>query len=503
MPTSPHFPTLYQINTRVILRELSKNPKRVVTLDDINDEFLDSLAFLGFDWLWPLGVWQTGDAARTVSRTIPEWREGYKHALPDLTDDDISGSPFAIKNYTTHTDFGGDPALARFRERLKQRGMKMLLDFVPNHTAPDHPWVFEHPEYYIAGNSDDLAREPYNYLPVETKAGPRILAHGRDPYFPGWRDTLQLNYRSQGLRQAMIAEIIKIAERCDGIRCDMAMLLLPDVIQRTWGDRSKPSDGSAPVDAPFWVEAVARVRAVRPDFIFMAEVYWDREYDLQQQGFDYTYDKRLYDRLHAIAPQEVRGHLFADPEFQRKSVRFLENHDEPRAAAVFPVPVHRAAAVIAFLVPGMRFLHEGEFEGRKQHVSMHLSRRPIETADTEIRAFYLKLLGVLKLDTVRNGSWQLLDCHQTWEGNTTASRFLAFGWRGTDGKRLLVVVNYGPGQSQCFVPLPWPEISGKKLVLSDKLSEAVYDRDGTELCQFGLFLDMPAWGYHVFEVRVK
>ena len=231
---------------------------------------------------------------------------------------------------------------------------------------------------------------------AETKFGTRVIAYGRDPYFPGWPDTFQLNYRSQSLRREIIAVLLKIAERCDGIRCDMAMLPLPDVIQQTWGERSLPTDGSPPVDSSFWPEAVAAVRNKFPDFIFMAEVYWDREYELQQQGFDYTYDKRLYDRLHAQQAEAVRGHLRADAEFQRKSVRFLENHDEPRAAPVFPPDVHRAAAIIAFLTPGMRFFHEGEFESRKLHVSVHLGRRPNEPIDLEIRAFYLQLLNVLK-----------------------------------------------------------------------------------------------------------
>ncbi|HEX3870606.1 MAG TPA: alpha-amylase family glycosyl hydrolase [Pirellulales bacterium] len=501
MPLSPRFPSLYQINTRVWLREISRNPKRSATFDDINDALLDSLVFLGFDWLWPLGVWQTGDAARNVSRNHPDWVAGFKRALPDLKDEDIRGSPFAIKSYTVHKDFGGDEALARFRERLKKRGIKLLLDFVPNHTAPDHPWVFEHPEYYIGGNEDDLAREPQNYNRAETRSGSRIFAYGRDPYFPGWPDTFQVNYRSLTFRHAMLDEIEKIAGHCDGIRCDIAMLVLPDVIHRTWGEKSKPADGSPPIDVSFWPQAVARVRSLHPNFVFMGEVYWDREYGLQQQGFDYTYDKRLYDRLHAQHTDEVRGHLRADSEFQRKSVRFLENHDEPRAAEVFPPSIHRAAAIIAFLVPGMRFFHEGQLDGRKQHVSMHLSRRPVEALDVEIRAFYLQLLSLLKSPIVRDGTWQLLDCHPAWDGNGTNAQFISFAWRGADGKRMLVAVNDGPSQAQCRAPLAWDEIADKKVVLHDRLSSAIHERDGNELRQQGLYLDLPAWGYNVFEVQ--
>src|SRR5262249_36112199 len=155
-----------------------------------------------------------------------------------------------------------------------------------------------------------------------------------------------------------------IAELCDGIRCDMAMLVLPDVFARTWGELARPADGSAPVDSSFWSDTIPQVKRAHPRFVFMAEVYWDLEWQVQQQGLDHTYDERPYDRLREKAAEPVRKHLWADPEYQRKSVRFLENHDEPRAAAVFPEAVHRAAAAVAFLVPGLRFLHEGQFEGR-------------------------------------------------------------------------------------------------------------------------------------------
>lgn len=502
--TPLRYPSLYQINTRVWLRELAgQGPP--LTLDQISDGHLDRWAQAGFDWIWPLGVWQTGPAGREVSRNL--WRAESAGSQSDLTEEDITGSPFAIQAYQVHRDFGGDDALARFRERLRTRNLRLLLDFVPNHTAPDHPWVLEHPEYYILGNEEDLAREPGNYLRVATRHGPLILAHGRDPYFPGWTDTLQLNYRSQGLRQAMIGELLRVAARCDGVRCDMAMLLLPEVIHRTWGNKSLPADGSPPIDKPFWPDAIGRVRARpssvgevnRENFLFMAEVYWDLEWILQQQGFDYTYDKRLYDRLHARQTEAIRGHLGADGEFQRKSVRFLENHDEPRAAAAFPLEIHHAAAVIAFMVPGLRFFHEGQFEGRRLRVSMHLARRPAEPVDPAIKKFYARLLDILKLPAVRNGAWKLLECRPAWDGNFTAGQFIAFSWESKD-QRLLVTVNYGPTQGQCRVKPPWQDLSGRAFLLRDRMSDAAYERAGSDLSTEGLYIDLPPWHYYVFEM---
>src|SRR5262249_50085774 len=339
------------------------------------------------------------------------------------------------------------------------RGLHLMLDFVPNHTALDHPWVWQNPEYYVRGEEADLARTPENYCRVETWRGPRILAHGRDPYFPGWTDTLQLNYRHPGLREAMRAELEKVARLCDGVRCDMAMLLLPDVFLRTWGRASLPEDGQPPVDAPFWPEAAARVRHNFPQFLLLAEAYWDLEWTLQQQGFDYTYDKRFYDRLRAQEAEPVRGHLRADPEFQRKSVRFLENHDEPRAQTVFPAKVHQAAAVLAYLVPGLRFFQEGQFEGRRIKIPVHLGRRAPEPVDPVIREFYRRLLQCLRRPEVRTGHWQLLECRPGGD-NPTWNNFIAFAWElvptvgrpePAQGQRLVVAVNYGSSQGQAHV----------------------------------------------------
>ncbi len=280
----PLCPSLYQVNTRVWLTELSHVLGRPATLDDIPDAGLDRLATMGFDWVWFLSVWQTGSAGQRVSRANPEWRREFQETLPDLREEDIAGSGFAITGYSVHDLLGGDAALARLRERLRTRGLRLLLDFVPNHTGMDHPWVEEHPEYYIHGTEQDLAQAPQNYIRVTRTRGDLLLAHGRDPYFPGWPDTLQLDYGNPATQAAMISELVKIAGQCDGVRCDMAMLVLPDVFERTWGRRA----------ALFWPDAIGRVRESVPGFCFMAEVYWDLEWTMQQQGFDYAYDKRLY-----------------------------------------------------------------------------------------------------------------------------------------------------------------------------------------------------------------
>ena len=336
--SDPRYPSLYQINTRVWLTELSRKLGRAATLDDIPDAGLDRLAELGFDWVWFLSVWQTGPAGQRVSRANAEWRKEFQETLPDLREEDIAGSGFAITGYAVPADLGGDAALARLRQRLAKRGLKLMLDFVPNHMALDHPWVEDHPEYFVAGTEDLLAREPQNYIRVRRKKGDLILAYGRDPYFSGWPDTLQLDYSNPATQEAMIRELRenrRPVRRC-ALRHGHA-----GPARRVRANLGQPAD-------PFWPMATQRVRERLPDFCFMAEVYWDLEWTLQQQGFDYAYDKRLYDRLREGHARPVREHLHAALDYQNKLARFLENHDEPRASATFDLAVHRAAAVITY-----------------------------------------------------------------------------------------------------------------------------------------------------------
>ena len=481
--------SLYQVNTRVWLTELSQKSGKQATLDDIPDHDLDQLADKGFDFVWFLSVWQTGFASQKISRSLPELRKEFEETLPDLRDEDVEGSGFAISGYTVHEKLGGDAALARLRARLRNRGLRLMLDFVPNHTALDHPWVEQHPDYYIAGTEEDVSRAPHNFGWARGKERDLALAYGRDPYFPGWTDTFQLNYGNPATQTAMREVLMKVAGQCDGVRCDMAMLLLPEVFERTWRVAAEP----------FWPRAISQVRESHPDFRFMAEVYWDLEWTLQQQGFDYTYDKRLYDRLREGHAQPVREHFLAGLDYQNKLARFLENHDEPRAAATFSADCHKAAAVITFLAPGLRFFHQGQFEGRRKRISPHLVRAPVEPVEETLLQFNKHLLWVVRQEIVRAGHWQLLECRPAWDGNGSSDSFIAFLWE-MDRERLLVAVNYSPNQSQCYVKLPFEGLSDRRWQLTDLLGDAVYQREGSDFHERGLYLDEPAWKAQVFSI---
>lgn len=485
----PRYPSLFQINTRIWLRTLSENFNRCITLETVPEEELDRIAGWGFDWVWLLGVWATSPFGRKIALDLPGLRHEIEQLMPDYNDEDVCSSPFAITGYDVNPDLGGEQALTHLRERLSARGLNLMLDFIPNHTARDHPWVEEHPEYYIQGTPQDLVDQPQNYgYAPESDA---IFAFGRDPNFPGWSDTFQLNYGEPALQVAMREELFKIAALCDGVRCDMAMLILPEIFSSTWGILMDP----------FWLQAIQDTRSKFPNFLFMAEVYWGLEWTLQHLGFNYTYDKRLYDRLSIQEARLIREHLLADMDFQNKSARFMENHDEPRAAAVFPPPVHRAAAVITYLVPGLRFFNQGQLEGYQSRIPMQLCTSPEDSVEESISDFYARLLDVLKSPVVRTGDWQLIKCQPAWIGNWTWGDFVAFAWQSETEKLLLVIVNFASHPSQCYLSVPLPGIEKQLVRFQDLIGDIEYLREGEEILQRGLYLDLPAWGFHVFQVE--
>jgi glycosidase len=482
----PEHPLLYEINTWIWLRELSAAGGRPITLAEVPPDAWDGIAELGFDAVWLMGVWDRSPAGRRVALANPGLRADFARALPDWTEADVVGSAYCVRRYQVDEHLGGPAGLAASRRALADRGLRLILDFVPNHVARDHPWVAERPECFVRGSEEDLQRDPASFA----AAGGRVFACGRDPYFPAWQDVLQLDAFAPAMRAATLETMRDIAAQCDGVRCDMAMLLLDDVFARTWGGRV-----GAPPGSPYWPELIGAVRREYPGFRFIAEAYWDLEWTLQQQGFDFCYDKRLYDRLEHRESEGVRRHLCAEWEYQRRLVRFIENHDEPRAAATFGPEQARAAAVTFATLPGARLFHEGQLEGRRVRLPVFLSRRPAEQRDEGLAGFYRALLAGLRQGVTRDGTWRLLDRYG-WPDNRSFENVVAWSWEHGKG-RLVVVVNLSPNPAQARVRLRWPDLGDARRSLTDRLSGDVFERSGHELLDPGLFIALPPWGCHL------
>jgi hypothetical protein len=382
---------------------------------------------------------------------------------------------------------GGETGLAVARRELAKRGMKLLLDFVPNHVAPDHRWVLEHSDYFIQGTSEEATNNPSSYIEVQGK----FYACGKDPNFPPWPDVLQLNAFAPALRQAAKETVLSIAAQCDGVRCDMAMLMLNQIFARTWGDRA-----GQPPPIDYWRDVIPAVKSVYPDFCLIAEAYWDLEWELQQQGFDFCYDKRLYDRLEQGDPGSIRLHLGADLAYQEKLLRFLENHDEPRAAAAFSGAREGAAAVIASSLPGARLFHEGQLQGRKIRLPVFLGKRPAEPVDQGLQTFYEKLLEAIHAPVFHDGAWKLCEC-SGWPDNQSCQNLVAWNWVN-DNDRRLIIVNFCERAVQGRVQVPWGEIPGTAWHLTDAFSGWSCDRDGDEMSSAGLYVELQAWSFYFF-----
>jgi hypothetical protein len=494
-------PILYELDTRSWLERLSRVHGRRIQLGNVPDAALEPILATGCDLVWLMGVWRTGPAGRQVSRGLP-WLAGEADAiLHDFSPADIVGSPYAVASYEVSPALGGEEGVAAFRQRLAEAGVGLVLDFVPNHTATDHGWVRRHPEWYVQATRELANADPTSWFTVRAGGRALRLAHGRDPYFPPWRDTAQLDYRVPALRAAMTDILRQIASRCDGIRCDMAMLALEDVFCATWQDRSSPPvTGDTPA-GEFWWHAIRDLRERYANVTLIGEAYWGLECRLQQLGFDYTYDKTLLDRLRAGPGEDVAAHLRADADYQRRSVRFLENHDEPRAATAFQGSRMRSAAVVAATVPGMVLFHDGQLDGAHVRTPVELGRRPDEPVDTELRRFYDLLLDVIGADAIRHGSPIHLEPRATWEGDPTHAGFVAWLWVGPRRSLRLAVVNLGQTTGRCFIPLGFPDFSGRSITFEDLLGDARYMRDGDDLLARGLFLEMPPDGYHFFRIR--
>jgi hypothetical protein len=486
----PDKPVIYEINTAIWLGDLSRAAGQRVTLADVPASAWDEVTPDGVDAVWLMGVWERSPAGLELADANAGLQASFRDALPGLRPGDVTGSPYCVRRYVVDAAFGGPEALAWARAVLAARGFRLLLDYVPNHVAPDHPWVTSHPELLVNGDEADLEADPAAWV----RAAGRILAHGRDPYFPPWPDVVQLDAFSPALRAAATATLTDIAAQCDGIRCDMAMLMTNGVFAKTWGGRA----GAEPAEE-FWPAVIAGLRRRYPQTVLVAEAYWDMEWTLQQQGFDFCYDKRLYDRLIGRDVSGVRDHLRAGLDYQSRLVRFGENHDEPRLADTLPGDAERAAAVAIATLPGATLWHEGQFEGRRVRPPVFLSRRPDEPPDAVLASWYRRLLAAVASHQVRSGTWQLLGA-AGWPDNDSCRNLLSWSWSGTGAGPYLVVVNFSAEPAQGRIGLHWTGLRGRGWTLTDLLDDRVFERDGDELADHGLYVDLPPWGCHLLEV---
>ncbi|MCK5088169.1 MAG: glycosidase [Melioribacteraceae bacterium] len=485
-------PSLYEINTRVWLKQFGTEDQPV-KLDDVPVDYWKELNSKGIDYVWLMGVWKTSQS--TIDKYCFE--EGlikeYNEALPGWQRADVIGSPFAINVYEVNPLLGNISSLKKLKRELNKLDLKLILDFVPNHFSAHSSLLESHPSIFLTANEKLFGNDSQTfYKPFDDE---RVFAHGRDPYFPAWQDTVQVNYFQSDAQNYMTDILLELTELCDGVRCDMAMLQLNDVFLKTWENVSKEMHYTKS-EKEFWNTSIEKVKNKRSDFIFMAEAYWDLEWRLQQLGFDYTYDKRLLDRLINNDVQQIKNHLKADEVYQEKSVRFLENHDEERAVRSLGNEKSKAAAVIISTIPGIRFFNDGQFEGKKIKLPVQLGRESVEEINPDIQTFYDLLLTITKGEIFKSGDWNLLDLLPAWEENETYKNILAWEWKYKNERRT-VFVNYSNITSVCKGRIDIQK-SNKDIIFDDLLNDESYVRTIDEIRENGLFIELKRYQSHIF-----
>jgi hypothetical protein len=486
----PH-PHLIEIPLYPWLDRLSRQSGRTIGLGKVPDAEWDRIQQLGFDWVWLMGIWGRSRRARQIFRSDAARFASYDRALPGWTLEDIVGSPYAVADYRPDARIGSWKELDVARRKLRERGIGLMLDFVPNHTALDHPWVRRNADFYIEGRESDFRAAPERFELIEDKSGKlRFLAHGRDPYFPPWPDTAQLNLFDPGLRKAAVETVRRIARHADGVRCDMAMLARNGIFGKTWSALiAQPAPGEE-----YWSE----VLAAAPNLVWMAETYWDTETQMQDAGFAFTYDKKFRDALREGSAGGVRSALDLDFARQQRMARFLENHDEERAGAIFAPDRIEAAATLAATAPGMRFYFHGQIEGEKIHSPVELGRAHEEPADAALQALYESLLRLADADAFHRGRWRLLTPEAA--GDQSHENLIVYEWR-TEQSWKVVAANPTHYVGQARVALGdevRADVTG--YLLRDELHDVAYPRSREELAN-GLYIRLDAGRAHIFDVR--
>ncbi len=485
-------PKLYEINTRIWIRRFGKGN----TLGSIPLKYFEELADKGINAVWLLGVWKTCDSLIDKHCFENNLISDYSKALKDWKREDVIGSPFAIDDYVLNPELGNFSELEKLRNKLNKLGIKLILDFIPNHFGADTHIIEKNPDIFLKGDEKLFTDDPYTFFKDKYKGN--IYTHGRDPLFPAWLDTIQVNYFSEEAREFMIDKLLKLTEVCDGVRCDMAMLQLNNVFQNTWLGVLNKREIKKPKEE-FWKSAIERIKKKRDDFTFIAEVYWDLEWQLQQLGFDFTYDKHLTDKLAAKDIQEVKAHLMADRDYQFKSIRFLENHDELRAVEKFGKKESLAAAVLISTIQGMKLYYDGQFEGKKIRLPVQLGREPNEKVSSTTISFYMKLLSITKDKIFSEGEWTMLGPLPAANDNYSNENIFTWQWKLGEDIRL-VVINFSEITSQCRLKLNLASVSNE-IKLIDLLNDVEYTRSLSEIRTIGLFIELKSYRSHIFALK--
>ena len=474
-------PLVFEISTRPWLYELSKlYGKNITKLREIPLEEFDELANNGVDIVWMMGVWSLGKYGLEYDKT-----QNFSVYLDDVTDEDIIGSPFAITKYECNPEIGTDEDLLWLKRELNIRGMKLMLDFVPNHSAADHGQAKTDPDMYIREPGDIHDRDRYN------EDG---FAYGKALDLEPWKDVIQYNYWVEKTVEVMKDNLKKVLTLADAVRCDRAYLILNDVFAKTWEHEITIFNYTKP-EKEFWSYAITETKKINSNAIFLGEAYNEEYYQqLIDLGFDYVYNKALLDKL-KIDAKGVKDYLKTkNSSFMKKACHFVENHDEQRIVSVAGGDHQKAKAMgtIAATVGGMIFMNNGQWGGKIEFLNVHLRRAKYEGDIDYMVNHYNKLNKVLLEPAFRGNNFYYVD-------NITGEKkddFIAY-IREEGSNHFLVVVNYSNDKGCANVPIY--NIKGFKYTLIfDALNNIEYVKNHNDVKE-GMRICLDAWESHIYQ----
>lgn len=373
---------LYEIGSRLFCTE--NNCKLI----DFTNFLANDLVFGTAEEVWLMGVWKNSPSSQQIARTMPELIHEFRNTKSDLADADIFGSPYSIYDYELDPMFGEKTDLEKIKMNLNQLGKKLILDFVPNHMARDSIFVENYPNLFL--KAEKLTDTKNQFL----HPNGNIYFHGRDPYFSGWTDTIQWDFSKEETEYIHIQILSYIAKISDGVRCDMAMLLLPDVFLKTHGKTAHFR----------WERVISQIKKINPNFKFYAEAYWGKEDELISLGFDGAYDKSLYDSMkqknnvsvmHSIRNSWKQIENSNKKTFGCTKIQFLENHDEERANFVFQDSLRTNFSLLTFS-NSIHLIQYEQIYGFKRRTPVQMIRRDKEKIDEGVLNFYARVFKTIQ-----------------------------------------------------------------------------------------------------------
>jgi len=485
-------PKLYEINTRVWIKQFGKNIK----LSEIPNDYFKNLRQLGFSYIWLMGVWKT--PAENIKYALsPELIKRYKKCFPDWKPEDVIGSPYAIDSYQLNPLLGTFEDLIQLKEKVNQLGLKVILDFIPNHFGAHSSVVNNSTQLFLKGDEQLLKDDFSTYFRLETNEN-IILAHGRDPFFLAWSDTAQLNYFSAETRTFMTEQLLQLTNYCDGLRCDMAMLSMNNVFQNTWSGPITKFNLEKP-QTEFWTDAIKKVKKVKPNFILIAEVYWDLESELIDLGFDYAYYKHFLDMLINDDIPGIKHNLNSDLNYLKKLVFFLENHDEERAVKSLGIKKSIASSVIFLTLPGMKLLYNGQLDGKRIRCPVQIGKPSDDKGLKNLKDFYLKILPVINNETYQKGTFNLIQPNVYNKKDESYNNILVWYWQYYNVIRI-TIVNYSPKHAKGKIKFSVNNLPSI-VELKDLLTKANLKITSKKLSDEGFVVNLKGYQSRIIEIK--